>query len=180
MLTRRGLTDLVEQIDRLAAPADEVSRGHLGLCEDRGEATSLCPRVNGPDEAQVEFSGGRHAESGLDFGQLSGEIGEGDRSLAHAPSGEPRAVLALASLVDHRTRHRGQLRGAKALPHPLGDRLRHQEIGIGVDPRKQVSPVRDLRRLGCTGEIAGLEEQVADPVELTRDARRTRVHASLQ
>jgi len=38
-----GLTDLIEQVDRLATPSHEVAGGHLRLLEDGIQSASLSP-----------------------------------------------------------------------------------------------------------------------------------------
>ena len=123
--------------------------------------------MNRPDEAQVELPRRGHAEARLDLRKVAGEVDEGNGCLAHAPPGQSWTVLALTAFVDHGTRHGGELRWCEAVPHALGDGLGDEEIRVRVDAREEITLSGDAWGRGLTFQVAGLEQEVADAIELS-------------
>src|SRR3954470_24119911 len=84
------LADLVEQVDELARPADEVAAGELGARllgagEHPVEALPVGPAVGGPGEAEIEVAGHADAVVGLDVVQAqpdAAHLADGRRDLS--------------------------------------------------------------------------------------------------
>ena len=55
MVGRNGLSDLIQQVNGLTCPSDEVSGGQLGIRKDRPQGAALCPAIERPDETQVQL-----------------------------------------------------------------------------------------------------------------------------
>lgn len=110
MLDRYRFADLVEQVDRLPAPADEVPRRHIHRLQDRAETSTIGPGVQGPDESEVELALTWNSEPLLNLPHLALEIEERLNRPAYPATRQADTVVALSALVDHRRDNGSELR----------------------------------------------------------------------
>ena len=165
---RRDLCQLVQQVDDLFDPADEVARGQVRAAEDVLQVPALGPLENRPDQAEFGFTGQRELVGFLDVLQggpfAHHNVDGGFQGHARHLGPQP-AVLALG-LVDQDAGEGGDLGGVQVVEGAQPQGLRNQQVLFAVDPAQPLPVGADGEHSGVGGfQVAVAGQDAADPVE---------------
>ena len=127
--------DLIQQVEDLFAPSDEIAGRQLradrvaGTAERTTQALAPGPAVHRPDEAQFRFPASRQSQLGLVLGDVAPDPQGVGKRVANGCGRHPVAGrLVAAGLVDERRYHSGKLGGIERIPDAVAQALGDDQI----------------------------------------------------
>ncbi len=160
---------LVEQVDHLLGPPDEVACRQVGAAEHGARPLPAAQRCTGPTSPR---SSGRSPRAVRASRSVRRDHTRTVASTARASRGPPgiagaAATLLPARLEDDGGHHGGQLRGVQPVPRALPQALGDQEVVLRVQPAQGLPGGPVTRTSAVPARVPGTRrrEHVADGVE---------------